>query len=145
MKRLAVVFAVSLSTILLAACPGGFGFVHDQKLAGPYRLVAVDDREDMVLCRGLESGSCAGDGLPGPTVFAAGASSRYLVIARHPTHFPDPMNKAQTEYFYAERGTNEGRPGSRPVVHGPFDKAAFESETQRLGLPEFSVVFEDLK
>lgn len=145
MKRLAVVFAVSLSTILLAACPGGFGFVHDQKLAGPYRLVAVDDREDMVVCRGMESGSCAGDGLPGPTVFAAGADRRYLVIARHPTTFPEPMDKAHTEYFYAERSANEGDQRSRPVVHGPFDKAQFELEVRRLSLPEFSVVFEDLK
>ena len=145
MKRFGTVVALSLAAVLLAACPGGFGFVHDQPLIGPYRLVAVDDREDVVLCRGLEGGNCAGDGLPGPTIFAAGGDDRFLVMARHPTKFPEPMNRAVAEYYYAERSADEGEPGSRPTVHGPFDEAGFDEETRRLGLPGFSVVFEDLK
>ena len=145
MKRLGTVVVLSLSAVLLAACPGGFGFVHDQPLIGPYRLVAVDARDDMMLCRGLEGGGCVGDGLPGPTVFAAGGDDRYLVIARHPTDFAEPTNRAVTEYYYAARSADEGDLGSRPKVHGPFDEAEFDEESRRLGLPGFSVVFEDLK
>lgn len=138
-----------MAAIGLAACPpgmpGGWGFVHDQELVGPYKLVAVDSREQMVVCRALEGGNCAGDGLPGPTVFAAGGDDRYLVIARHPTDFAEPVNKAITEYYYAERSANEGEQRSRPTVHGPLDKAQFDAEARRLGLPGFSIVFKDLE
>jgi len=145
MKRLAVILILSLSAVLLAACPGGFGYVHVQPLTGPYRLVAVDSREDMMLCRGLGKSDCMGDGLPGPTIFAAGADARYLVIGRHPTKFGEPLNRADTEYYYAERSADEADLGSRPTVHGPFDRTQFDAEAGRLALPEFSVVFEDLK
>ncbi|MGZ6016133.1 MAG: hypothetical protein ACXWKM_10350, partial [Phenylobacterium sp.] len=65
---------------LLAGCGG---FVHDERLADEYRLVAVDIPEDMEACRRLPGNShdCVADGLPGPTVFAAGADRRFLVIA----------------------------------------------------------------
>jgi hypothetical protein len=75
---------VSLITLLcLTGC--GNGFVWDEVLDGPYRLVAVDIDEDMSLCRSVDmsdmSGNCAGDGLPGETVFQAGSSPKYIVSA----------------------------------------------------------------
>lgn len=107
--------------------------------------MAVDYREQMIVCRSLEGGNCTGDGLPDQTVFAAGADDRYLVIARHPSVFAEPMNKAVTEYYFAERSANEGDPRSRPKLYGPYDKAEFDEAAQRLGLPAFSIVFDDLK
>lgn len=55
------------------------------------------------------------------------------------------MNKAVTEYYFAERSANEGDPRSRPKLYGPYDKAEFDEAAQRLGLPAFSIVFDDLK
>ncbi len=138
---LAIAMSVALSSCLFEA----FGFVHDQPLSGPYRLVAVDTREDMTVCRSLEGGDCLGDGLPGRTVFAAGANDRYLVIARHPSVFGEPMNKAVTEYYVVERSPDEADPASRPEVFGPFDQAEFDARVRELSLPEFTIVFDDLR
>lgn len=145
MKKAAFALALCVATPLLWSCIGGWGFVHDQPLAGPYRLVAVDTRDDMIVCRSLESGDRVGDGLPGRTVFAAGADDRYLVIARHPSAFGEPLNKAVTEYYVVERRPDEADPGSRPEVFGPFDQAEFDERVRQLSLPEFTIVFDDLR
>lgn len=99
----------------------------------------------MVVCRSLEGGDCVGDGLPGRTVFAAGADDRYLVIARHPSTFGEPLNRSVTEYYVVERSANEADPRSRPTVLGPYDRPAFEEKARELSLPEFSIVFDDLR
>jgi len=148
-RRLAIATAVAIAAIGLAACPpgmpGGWGFVHDQELVGPYKLVAVDVREQMVLCRALEGGNCAGDNLPEPTIFAAGGDDRFVVLARHPTAVGERMNRGVAEFYYLERSASETDPRFRAEVLGPFDRDQFEAEKRRLGLPAFSVVFEDLE
>lgn len=138
---LAIGLALGLSSCLFEA----FGFAHDQPLAGPYRLVAVDEREQMIVCRSLEGGDCVGDGLPGRTVFAAGSDDRYLVIARHPSAFGEPLNKAVTEYYVVERSPDEADLRSRPEVLGPFDQAEFDERVRQLSLPAFTIVFDDLR
>lgn len=138
---LAIGLAVGLSSCIFEA----FGFAHDQKLVGPYRLVAVDGREEMALCRSLEGGDCLGHGLPGRTVFAAGADDRYVVIARHPSAFGEPLNKAVTEYYVVERSPDEADLRFRPEVLGPFDQAEFDERVSQLSLPEFTIVFDDLR
>lgn len=145
MRRAGRALGLAVALPLLWSCIGGWGFVHDQPLAGPYRLVAVDTREDMTVCRSLEGGDCLGDGLPGRTVFAAGADDRHLVIARHPSVFGKPMNKAVTEYYVVERSPDEADPASRPEVFGPFDQAEFDARVRELSLPEFTIVFDDLR
>jgi hypothetical protein len=138
---LAIGLALGLSSCIFEA----FGFAHDQPLAGPYRLVAVDEREQMIVCRSLEGGDCVGDGLPGRTVFAAGADERYLVIARHPSVFAEPLNRSVTEYYVVERSPDEADLRSRPEVLGPFDQEEFEERVRQLSLPEFTIVFDDLR
>ena len=145
MKRFAAALGLSLACVLLAACPGGWGFVHDEPLAGPYRLVAVDSRDQMIVCLSLEGGSCAGDGLPDQTVFAAGADERFIVIARHPTGPFDVRQPGIVEYYFWKRDPDEAQSGFRPDVRGPYDADAFEQEKARLMLPAFSVTFEDLQ
>ena len=76
-------WTIVASVLCLAGCGGGF--VRDEVLVGPYRLVAVDLPEDMMLCRSLaKDGTCVGDGLPAPTVFQVGYNDKYLAAARHP-------------------------------------------------------------
>ena len=63
-------WASLVSLLCLTGC--GNGFVWDEVLDGPYRLVAIDISEDMSLCRSVDtSGTCVGGGLPDATVFQA--------------------------------------------------------------------------
>ncbi|RYY87319.1 MAG: hypothetical protein EOO15_12245 [Chitinophagaceae bacterium] len=125
------------------------GFVHDEPLGGPWRLIAVDAREDMMICRSVDEseGDCAGDMLGGPTIFAAGIDEKYVVYARHPQKWPAPPDRAVSEYYYVIRSPMEGHPAglNGGKVQGPFDEVQFGAESKRLGLPPLSRVFEDLR
>ena len=142
---------VSLASLL---CVVGCGFVRDEVLDGPYRLVAVDAPDDMSLCRSSgKEGVCVGDGLPGPTVFQAGANSQYIVLARHPlphdTWRPwqeyKPPDRSVTEFYYIVREANEWDAVKPVSLFGPFNELEYQQEKKRLQLPEFSRVFDDLK
>lgn len=151
--------AAILALLALNGCMPFSGLVYDETVAGPYRLVAVDTMEDMVLCRSIEgnSGDCVGDGLPEPTVFAAGANDRFIAFARHPrgeftvgsgnetvSISQGPVDSTVTEYYYLIRNRNdEGGPYGN--VRGPFDERDFAAETRRLGLPAFSIVIDELR
>jgi len=86
--RTAWAFAV---VVLLLGC----GFVHDEKIDGPYRLVAVDSESQMSVCYGLGS-NCVGR-IP-ETVFAVGSDAKYVVAARHPAN-----DRTKTEFYYLIR------------------------------------------
>jgi hypothetical protein len=132
--------------LAIALCVAGCGFVRDEVLDGPYRLVAVDISEDMSLCRSVgRDGDCVGDGLPGPTVFQAGWNSQYIVVARHPRHGKKAADRSVTEFYYVARQANDGDPRTAVSVRGPFNESDYLQEKTRLQLPEFSKVFADLK
>jgi hypothetical protein len=136
---------------LLAGCAPFGGFVHDEHLGGPYRLVAVDEMEQMGICRSVPDGSgdCVGDGLPSDTVFAAGINAQYLVAARRATRDPfgeAPKNPGAIEYYYVVRTAGEGGRGPPPEnIVGPLTEPDFNRARQELGLPEFTRVFEELR
>ena len=122
----------------------GCGFVHEETLVARYKLVAVDIQQDMSLCWSLDSGDCVGDGLPGPTVFAAGYDDKYVVAAVH----PDQADKKVTQFFYVVRdprneNTNLGLRYAE--IKGPFSESQYETEKSRLRLPDFSRTFAQLK
>jgi hypothetical protein len=48
--------SIFAATALLAGC----GFVHDGRLDGPYRLIAVDADSEMSVCYDLGDGNCIG-------------------------------------------------------------------------------------
>jgi len=98
----------------------------------------------MSLCWSLDSGDCVGDGLPGPTVFAAGFNDKYVVAAVH----PDPSRKSITQFFYVIRNpATENKQNGLPYrgIKGPFTQAEYAAESASLHLPSFTRVFEDLK
>lgn len=143
--------AVWAAGLMLVGCSPFSGFVHDETLDGPYRLVAVDTMEEMSICRSIPDGSgdCVGDGLPSDTVFAAGANEQYLVAARRPTREPfgeTPKNPGITEYYYVIRAADEATRGlpERNIV-GPLNEKEFNRAKQELKLPKFSRVFEELR
>ena len=110
----------------------------------------IDISEDMALyrCPGGPDGGvgCAVDGLPGSTVFAAGADSRYIVVARHPRD-NNLTHKDVTQYFYFARVPQESKGwGQNPEkIIGPLSKTEFDAATTSLKLPPLSIVLDDLK
>jgi hypothetical protein len=99
----------------------------------------------MALCRSIGTkGDCVGDGLPEPTIFQAGINANYIVVARHP-RWTTPANRSISEFYYVIRTSNEWDLAKRVSVIGPLDELEFNEEKKKLRLPEFSIVFDDLK
>jgi hypothetical protein len=123
------------------------GFVHDETLVGPYRLVAVDSDDQMMICWTVPNthGDCLGDDLPANTVYAAGFDKRYVVAAGHPPVFGKPRDKSVTYYYYVVRSPDEWNKFPYGRIKGPLNKAQFETDKAALHLPEFSRVFDDLR
>jgi hypothetical protein len=143
MVMVGIRWASFASVLCLAGC---FGFLRDEALDGPYRLVAVDSPEDMILCRYIGAeGDCLGDGLPSATIFQAGANSQYIAVARHPRRWPDRTDRSISEYYYISRQSNESDVSVPIAVIGPFTDSEFQEEKRRLHLPDFTKVFCDLK
>jgi hypothetical protein len=138
--------ALRWASLAILLCLAGCGFVRDEVLDGPYRLVAVDIPEDMALCRSIGTeGDCVGDGLPGPTLFQAGSNSQYIVFARHPRQREEASNRSVSEFSYISRQANERDVRTPVSVSGPFNEFEYQQEKRRLQLPEFNRVFADLK
>jgi hypothetical protein len=137
---------VSVAVCVVLACGlTGCDVVHDEHLDGTYRLVAIDTIESMSVCRRLKDAWCVGDEMPGPTVFAAGASARYVVIARHPNEQGRAdFDRSVTEYYNVVRPPESAYLKDTDVV-GPMDGQAFAAARARLGLPGFSRVIDELK
>lgn len=132
-----------ISALILTSFLSSCGFGHDEKLVSGYNIVAVDSNDQMSLCWKMENGDCNGDGLPGPTLFAAGYSEKFVVAAIHPHG-----NRSVTQYFYIVRNLKDER--SKSAVHkfevrGPFDEAQYVQQKAALHLPDFTHVFNDLK
>jgi hypothetical protein len=80
------------------------------------------------------------------TIFQAGVNARYVVVARHPLHrWTEVHDRSVTEYYYVVRSPNEADPRTQLTVVGPMDKLQYDRENQRLGLPQFTKVFDHLK
>jgi hypothetical protein len=120
-KRLS--YGLLVGGAALAAC----GFVHDQKIDGPYRLVAIDVDEQMGVCYSIPD-ACIGR--ISETVFAVGHDPSYIVAARHPSN-----NRNITEYFYLIRSMDGPNADPSASVRGPFNADQFELERARLRLP----------
>jgi hypothetical protein len=134
LPRLLVCVIGAIVAIYLAAC----GFVHDEKLTGPYRLVATDIPEQMSVCYTLESGDCIGR-IPA-TIFSVGWNERYLVAMQHPSN-----NKAVTNYFILEMARDSKLADPSVSVTGPLSAVAFEGKVVSLRLPPFTRTIEALK
>jgi hypothetical protein len=129
-----------LVSIGLSSCSG---FAHDETLVSRYHLVAVDDDGDMMLCWMLDSGDCVGDGLGGPTAFAAGYNKKYVVVAIH----PDGPSTKRTKYLVVTRD-----PAGEQTTYGVprkvtdyADQKKFEAAKIAWKLPDFTRTLDNLK
>ena len=128
---------VASSVAALLAALTACGFVHDERIDGPYRLSAIDVDEEMSVCYDLGD-ACVGR-IPG-TVFAVGSNAAYVVAARHPAN-----DRSRTEYYYLIRELDGPLVDPSVTVRGPFDLKAFQAEAERLGLPAFERELSALK
>ncbi len=130
-----ILYALSLA--LLAGCGPSV-----REVSHPFYVTYFEDPADSALfrCPRGPGEGCAIDGLPGPYVFAAGANSQYVVVARHPKA-DDDIDRSRTEYFYFARVPEETNGwGNNPeVIIGPLSQSEFDRAKDRLALPEYSV------
>lgn len=123
-----------LSVLLISGC----GFVHDEHITGPYRLIAVDIDEQMDISYDLGGGSAIGR--IEETVFAYGFDKRFIVAKQHPN-----SDRSITNYFYLDMTKDSKYAEPSDSVTGPLTQKEFEEETMRLSLPKFSRTLAALK
>jgi len=109
----------------------GCGFVHDEKIIGPYRLSAIDIDQQMRVCYALAAGGCVGR--IDETVFAVGADARFIVAKQHPSG-----DRAITNYFILVIGNDSELADPHKSVLGPLSESAFLEKSRLLHLPAFS-------
>lgn len=107
----------------------GSGFVHDERITGPYRLIAVDVREDMAVCYDLGGNAV---GRIEPTVISVGWNDRYIVAKQRP-----PANPHTTNYFVLDMTRDSKYADPLESVTGPLSESEFTIKAKELQLPEF--------
>ena len=124
--------------VAAAALLSGCGFVHDEHLVGPYRLIAVDVYEQMNLSYSLDSGNAVGR-IP-ETVFAVGWDDHYIVAKRHPHN-----DRAVTQFFYLDIARDNKYADPRTSVVGPLTESDFRIKQAQLHLPHFRRTIKSLE
>jgi hypothetical protein len=127
--------ALALSLSALTGCD-----VHNEKLVGPYILIAVDTTQQMSV--GYSLGNGGGIGRIEPVVFAVGWNDRYIVAKQHPKG-----DRSVTRFYYLDMAKDEKYPtgGQLSAVAGPLTGAQFAEAQVRLGLPDFKRVIKELE
>jgi hypothetical protein len=123
-----------VTSLLLSGC----GFVHDERLTGNYRLIAVDVMEQMSVNHSLNNGSAVGR--INETVFAVGWDQRYIVAKQHPNN-----NRVVTNYYYLEMAKDSPYADPSASVTGPLTETEFKQRQAELRLPDFKRTFKELQ
>ena len=116
--------AFLILAVTLSSCFAGE--VKNQKIDGPYRLIAIDSSQDMSISYALDKGDAIGR--IGPTVLSYGFNQDYIVGMTKDSH-------GVAQYFYIVRSLDGPYVDPSVSVHGPFSAKAFAVETVRLKLP----------
>jgi len=91
----------------------------------------------MALVKKMSKG---GIGVVGPTVFAAGWNTDFIMVMQHPGDGIHPANKSITNYFILRLKDDK--------LFGPFGEADFTEQRKLLGVPsnlDFTLVYKDLE
>ena len=116
----------------------GCGFVHDERLTGDYRLIAVDVMEQMSVSLSLPGGSAIGR--INETVFAVGWNDRYIVAKQHPAN-----NRSITHFYYLDISRDSTYAEPSQSVTGPLTEAEFAQRKAELKLPDFRRTIKQLE
>ena len=120
--------AMTLMSVLLVS---GCGFVHNEHITGPYRLIAVDVDDQMSISYDLGDGAAVGR--IDETVFAFGFDERFIVAKQHPND-----DRSLTNFFYLDMTKDSKYAEPSDSVTGPLTQEQFDSAATRLNLPAFS-------
>jgi hypothetical protein len=130
-----------MAPLIMAACGG---FVHDERIVGPYRLQAIDTDAQMDVSYALPNGNSIGR-VP-ETVFAVGWDAKYVVAASHPhKSVAEQLDKSNTDYFYIIRASDGPYVDPSVSVRGPFNAPSYQIQKARLRLPQFTREIPSLK
>lgn len=127
-----------ITVVFLITQMASCGFVSDEKLIGPYCLVAVDLDQQMSICYQIDKGDCVGR-IP-ETIFALGWDEHYIVAKQHPAKKP-PI----TNYFVIDISRDSKYADPAVSVIGPLSASEFEEKRVLLGLPAFIRSIDSLK
>jgi hypothetical protein len=122
------------AALLLSGC----GFVHDEQLTGPYRLIAVDTLDQMSVSYRLPDGAAVGR--ISETVFSVGWNNRYIVAKQHPNN-----DRSITNFYYLDISRDSTYADPSLSVTGPLTEAEFVRKRSELGLPEFTRTVKSLQ
>lgn len=129
---------LSIMTLMGVLLVSGCGFVHDERITGPYRLIAVDLDKQMSISYDLGDGSAVGR--IDETVFAFGFDERFIVAKQHPNG-----DRSVTNFFYLDMTKDSKYAKPSDSVTGPLTEKEYASEAVRLNLPKFSRTLTALK
>jgi hypothetical protein len=136
MKSSAVNFAIATLSLLLFGCSDA---IHE-RLTGPYILIAVDVDEQLSVSR--DEGNGISIGRIGPVVTDVGWNTNYIVAAVRPEKKPG----TSPSFYFLDIAKDAANTGDQyQAVTGPLSKDEFEKAKQKLGLPEFSRHFPQLR
>ncbi len=117
----------------------GCGFVYDEKLVGPYRLVAIDITEQMSVCYSAAAEeSCIGR--IEETVFSVGWNAQYIVAKQHPSN-----DKSVTNYFILDIAKDRMNSDPSESVTGPLSEVEFKMQSASRRLPAFTKTIHELE
>lgn len=117
----------ALSLVLLTACGG---FVHDERIDGPYRLVAIDTPSDMHVCYDMGHGDC--HGRTPSTVTGYGFNDRWI------TATVQRNSGSQAEYYFIDRLADRRGLNAADITQGPLTREEFDVRAREIGLPAIS-------
>jgi len=124
-------------TLALVGCGD---FVHHERLTGPFVFVVVYGAEELRSVARYE-GHGISVGRIGPVVTDAGWSTNYIVAAVRPEGKPGTA----PSYFYLDIAKDSTVGDQYQAVTSPLAKDEFDKAKQKLGLPEFSRHFPNLR
>lgn len=133
-----------LCAVFVAMLLSGCGFVFDERIDGPYRLVAVDTMDEMHVCFDMGHGDC--HGRTPPTTYGYGWNERYIVaVTTSRTGYDRAPNPPGPEYWYIDRSRDRRGLNDFEITQGPFTSAEFATLRGQLGLPPITREIEPLK
>lgn len=120
---------LGLSMVALSGCDSGEAW-----RSGPYSIYWFDSSANLELGLDLENGSIIGR--IGPSIFAVGENTEWIVAGRHPNG-----DKDKEQFFYFSKAEDSTHKNANEVVKGPFTRTQFEQLRQKLDLPGWTKEF----
>jgi hypothetical protein len=136
-----------LYLIIFSLLSGCMGLAIKENVVGNYYLIATDVDEDLNLSYHEPADDNNYGGIIEATVFAIGYNDEYIIVKQHPRIFPNPPNKAITNFYILpiKKGFDWR---TKNGLIGPLTEVQFKEEEKKLNIPiglKFTIEKENLK